>query len=138
MGLAFLKPPNDDKGNEVLNVPTKPNLLPGAIIYCEAFEIRAVIDRESAGIDAGLLLDGLNSGIPIVADLKEALALPGPRVSTMIYGMAPADGLFSGDDRNTLLSAIESGLNLVSGMREFLGDDDQFAAPAKKTPCADP
>lgn len=150
-GLAFLKPSILVKGTDILTVPKKPKFLPGAIIYCEghfagldgktahglvrfceAFEIRAVIDRELAGIDAGLLLDGLCNGIPIVADLQEALALPGPRVSTMIYGMAPADGLFSSNDRNALLAAIEAGLNLVSGMREFLADDHQFAAAATR------
>lgn len=154
MGLAFLKPFINfihDKAPEVLTIPPKRDCLPGAVIYCEghfagldgktahglvrfceAFKIRAVIDRESSGVDAGLLLDGLNSGIPIVADLQEALALPGPRVSTMIYGMAPADGLFSSNDRAALLSAMAAGLNLVSGMREFLSDDHQFAAVARQ------
>jgi uncharacterized NAD-dependent epimerase/dehydratase family protein len=148
-GLVFVNYPLKAKGLEALNAPPMPVVRPGAFIYCEghfagldgktahglvrfceAFEIRAVIDRQSAGIDAGLMLDGVCNGITIVADLQEALAMPGPRANTMIYGMAPANGLFSSDDRKALLSAMEAGLNLVSGMREFLGDDHQFAAAA--------
>jgi hypothetical protein len=31
--------------------------------------------RHCAGLDAGMVLDGVANGIPIVADLEEALAL---------------------------------------------------------------
>jgi uncharacterized NAD-dependent epimerase/dehydratase family protein len=102
----------------------------GLVRFCEAFEIRAIIDSQSAGNDAGLLLDGISNGIPIVADLDRALALPGPRASTFIYGMAPANGLYGKDDRRALLLAMAAGLNLVSGMREFLNDDSEFALAA--------
>jgi len=102
----------------------------GLVRFCEAFKIRAIIDSQSAGNDAGLLLDGVSNGIPIVTDLGKALALPGPRATTFIYGMAPADGLYGKDDRRALLMAMASGLNLVSGMREFLNDDTEFALAA--------
>ena len=104
----------------------------GLVRFCEAFKIRAIIDSQSAGIDAGLLLDGISNGIPIVADLGKALALPGPRATTFIYGMAPAEGLYGKDDRRVLMQAIEAGLNLVSGMREFLNDDSEFALAAAR------
>lgn len=102
----------------------------GLVRFCEAFKIRAIIDSQSAGIDAGLLLDGISKGIPIVADLGKALALPGPRPTTFIYGMAPADGLYGKDDRRVLMQAMAAGLNLVSGMREYLNDDQEFALAA--------
>jgi len=102
----------------------------GLVRFCEAFKIRAIIDSQSAGIDAGLLLDGISKGIPIVADLGKALALPGPRPTTFIYGMAPADGLYGKDDRRVLMQAMAAGLNLVSGMREYLNDDPEFALAA--------
>ena len=102
----------------------------GLVRFCEAFKIRAIIDSQSAGIDAGLLLDGISKGIPIVADLGKALALPGPRPTTFIYGMAPADGLYGKDDRRVLMEAMAAGLNLVSGMREYLNDDQEFALAA--------
>ena len=104
----------------------------GLVRHCDAFEIRAVVDSHSAGLDAGMVLDGVANGIAIVTDLAAALALAGVRADTFIYGMAPANGLFRPEDRQALLEAMASGLNLVSGMREFLGDDAEFAAVAQR------
>lgn len=103
----------------------------GLVRHCEAFEIRAVIDSHCAGADAGMVLDGVPNGLPIVADLAEALDLSGQRLDSFIYGMAPANGLYSAGDRLVLRRAMEAGLNLVSGMREFLNDDAEFAASAQ-------
>ncbi|WP_341899500.1 DUF1611 domain-containing protein [Synechococcus sp. UW140] len=102
----------------------------GLVRFCEAFKIKAVIDSQLAGNDAGLLLDGISNGIPIVADLATALALEGPPATTFIYGMAPATGLYGDADRRALLAAMAAGLDLVSGMREFLNEDPEFAAAA--------
>ncbi len=104
----------------------------GLVRFCEAFKIRAIVDSQSAGIDAGLLLDGISKAIPIVADLGKALALPGSPPTTFIYGMAPADGLYGKDDRRVLMQAMAAGLNLVSGMREYLNDDPEFALAAMR------
>lgn len=131
--------------------PFSPQERPSAIIYCEqqfagldgktahglirhseTFAIKAVIDSQCAGQDAGLLLDGIAQGIPIVADLEAALRLPGPKPHTLIYGMAPADGLYSAADRRVLLAALARGLHLVSGMREYLNDEPAFALAARQ------
>jgi len=102
----------------------------GLVRYSTLYRIVAVIDSQAAGRDAGELLDGLPNGIPIVADLKAAFRLGGPTPEAFIYGMAPADGLYSSSDRQVLLAAMAAGLSLVSGMREFLADDPVFAASA--------
>ncbi len=104
----------------------------GLVRHCEAFQITAVIDSHCAGRDAGLVLDGTANGIPIVANLKAALAVGGATLTTLIYGVAPADGLFSPADRSLLLAAIGAGLNLVNGLREFLLDDPAFVAAAQR------
>jgi len=104
----------------------------GLVRHCDGYNIRAVIDSHCAGLDAGFVLDGIANGIPIVADLAEALALLDGSKGTLIYGMAPASGLFSDEDRHTLLTAMAAGLNLVSGMREFLGDEAAFQATAQQ------
>jgi uncharacterized NAD-dependent epimerase/dehydratase family protein len=104
----------------------------GLVRHCDAFSIRAVIDSHCAGNDAGEMLDGVANGIPVVADLEAARALMGEGCGTLIYGMAPASGLFSLGDRRILLAALAAGLNLVSGMREFLNDDAAFQAVAQR------
>lgn len=104
----------------------------GLIRHCEAYAISAVIDSECAGMDAGVVLDGVFRGIPIVCSLEAAKDLPGAVPDTFIYGMAPADGLFRVEDRQMLRNAMAAGLNLVSGMREFLTDDPEFLAVAAR------
>jgi uncharacterized NAD-dependent epimerase/dehydratase family protein len=104
----------------------------GLVRHCEAYTISAVIDSECAGMDAGMVLDGVFRGIPIVCSLEEAKDLPGAVPDTFIYGMAPADGLFRVEDRQVLRHAMAAGLNLVSGMREFLTDDPEFLAVAAR------
>ncbi|WP_254933195.1 hypothetical protein [Cyanobium sp. WAJ14-Wanaka] len=76
----------------------------GLVRHCEAFEIRAVIDSHCAGLDAGMVLDGVANGVAIVADLAEALAMPGSSLNTFIYGMAPANGLYAAEDRSSIRS----------------------------------
>ncbi|MBE9173566.1 DUF1611 domain-containing protein [Cyanobium sp. LEGE 06143] len=104
----------------------------GLMRHSERFRIVAVIDSLLAGRDAGEQLDGVANGVPVLADLAAALALGGAPPQTLIYGMAPANGLFSPTDRVVLLDAMRAGLSLVSGMREFLGDDAEFAATAAR------
>jgi len=47
----------------------------GLVRHCDAYAIRAVIDSQCAGLDTGLLLDGVANGIPVVANLAAARAL---------------------------------------------------------------
>lgn len=103
----------------------------GLVRHCERYEIKAVIDHRCAGLDAGLVLDGVPNGIPIVSSLADALALPGPPLEMFIYGIAPAAGLLSRTDRAVMLAALKSGLNLVHGLRIYLNDDDVFAHAAR-------
>jgi uncharacterized NAD-dependent epimerase/dehydratase family protein len=104
----------------------------GLMRHSERYRIVAVIDSLLAGRDAGEKLDGVANGVPVLADLAAACALGGAPPQTLIYGMAPANGLFSPTDRVVLLDAMRAGLSLVSGMREFLGDDAEFAATAAR------
>ncbi|MBE9154512.1 MULTISPECIES: DUF1611 domain-containing protein [unclassified Cyanobium] len=104
----------------------------GLMRHSERYRIVAVIDSLLAGRDAGEQLDGVANGVPVVADLAAAFALGGAAPQSLIYGMAPANGLFSPTDRVVLLDAMRAGLSLVSGMREFLGDDAEFAATAAR------
>lgn len=104
----------------------------GLVRHSSLYRIVAVIDSQLAGRDAGEQLDGRANGLPIVADLAAALRLEGSPPLVLIYGMAPAGGLYSLMDRQVLLAAMAAGLSLVSGMREFLADDPAFAACAAR------
>lgn len=125
------------------------SLAPEAIVYCEenfaridgktanglvrhsqVYRIRAVIDSVHAGRDSGEVLDCAANGIPVVANLEAAIAHETTVPDTLIYGMAPANGRLSPADRRVVLDAIGRGMNIVSGLHEYLGDDPEIAAAA--------
>jgi len=100
----------------------------GLVRHSEKYEILSIIDSEKAGLDAGAVLEDKPNDIPICHDLAEALAIAGGVPDHFIYGIAPASGLLSVRERRLVLEAIELGMNVVSGLHEFLGDDPEFAA----------
>ena len=67
--------------------------------------------------------------IPIVATLDEALALPSPP-DALLIGIAPTGGRLPAAWRTIILAAIAAGLDVLSGLHTFLGDDPEFAAAA--------
>lgn len=91
--------------------------------------IVAVIDSTIAGRNVSEWVPGRD--IPIVPDLAAALALPEPPTALLI-GIAPTGGRLPHEWRVTLLHAIRAGLDVLSGLHTFLGDDPQLAAAARE------
>ena len=100
----------------------------GLVRHSEKYEILSVIDSEQAGLDTGMVLDGVPNGIPVCRDLSDALAHAGGVPDYFIFGMAPATGMLSSHERGLVLEAIDLGMNIVNGLHEFLNDDAAFAA----------
>ncbi len=100
----------------------------GLVRHSEKYEILAVIDSEQAGLDAGVVLGEDPNGIPICRDLAQALAHTGGVPDYFVFGLAPSSGLLSTHERVLVLEAMGLGMNVVSGLHEFLNDDPEFAA----------
>lgn len=100
----------------------------GLVRHSEKYEILSVIDSQKADRDAGEVLDGLPNGIPICHDLANAIAITGTQPDYFIFGLAPASGMLSHHERGIVLQAIDLGMNIVSGLHEFLNDDPEIAA----------
>ncbi|KAA1425020.1 DUF1611 domain-containing protein [Mumia zhuanghuii] len=100
----------------------------GLVRHSERYEILSVIDSLQAGVDAGSFLDGTPKGIPVLADLAEAIAHAGHVPDYLICGVAPADGLLSAEQRVVLLDGIARGMHIINGLHEFLNDDAEFVA----------
>jgi len=98
----------------------------GVLRYAEA-ETVAIIDSTMAGSTAGDHVPGLDSAVPVVATMGEALAL-GP--DTMLIGIAPPGGKLPPAFRTAVLEAIAAGLDVESGLHDFLSDDPELAAAA--------
>ena len=102
----------------------------GLVRHSEKYEILAVIDSEQAGHDAGAVLAGEPNAIPICRDLADALAQAHCAPDYFIFGIAPASGRLSTAERVLVREAMSLGMNIVSGLHEFLNDDPEFAAAA--------
>ncbi len=103
----------------------------GLVRRSRRFTIRGVIDSRFAGRDAGEVLDGVKNGIPIYASVDEALKAD-PSIRSMIFGLATDGGMLPKELRPHLRRAINRGLNIVSGLHEFISDDPEFAPLARK------
>ena len=81
----------------------------------------AILDSERAG--------QLHEGIPIVARVADSLCF-GPTAA--LVGVAPTGGVLPPAWRELLRSSISQGLDVISGMHVFLGDDPELAAAARR------
>jgi uncharacterized NAD-dependent epimerase/dehydratase family protein len=90
----------------------------------------AVIDSTTAGQDVSQALNAdLGKGIPVVRDIHEALNY---RPDTLLIGIAPMGGALPEAWRWQLLTAINAGLDLISGLHFFLSDDPELRQAAAK------
>ncbi|MCH2163417.1 MAG: DUF1611 domain-containing protein [Marinovum sp.] len=102
----------------------------GLVRHSQAYRVLAVIDSELEGRDSGEVLDNVPNGIPVVEDLEATISLEVNIPDTLIYGMAPSTGKMSPTDRGVVLDAIALGMNIVSGLHEYLGDDAEIKSAA--------
>lgn len=102
----------------------------GLVRHSQAYRVLSVIDSRLEGRDSGQVLDNVSNGVPIVVDLEAAVTREVHIPDTLIYGMAPSTGKLSPIDREIVLDAIALGMNIVSGLHEYLGDDPEISNAA--------
>lgn len=105
----------------------------GLVRRTHRYRILAVIDAKLAGKDASQCLGDQPSGIRIVGNLDGALALGrsrGIQPTHFAIGLAPDGGRLPKAARADVLEAIDEGLNIDSGLHDFLSDDPEIAAAA--------
>lgn len=88
--------------------------------------VLAVIDAQRAG--------AVHKGIPVVAGVAEAMALPAAqqagRPDTILVGVAPTGGKLPPAWKAILADGIRAGLNVESGLHDFVSDDPALVALA--------
>jgi len=104
----------------------------GLVRHSQAYRILSVIDSDHGGDNSGLVLDGAMNHIPILENLEAAIVHETAVPDTFIYGMAPSTGRLSPTDRGVVLDAITRGMNIVSGLHEYLSDDVEISNAASE------
>jgi uncharacterized NAD-dependent epimerase/dehydratase family protein len=98
----------------------------GVIRYASD-RVVAVVDPEHAGKCVRDVAAHLDSDAPIVSTVAEALQFD---PTALLIGTAPKGGALPPDWRAEVLTAIDAGLEIVSGLHDMLGRDDEFRAAA--------
>jgi uncharacterized NAD-dependent epimerase/dehydratase family protein len=96
----------------------------------ELYSIVGVIDSLLAGKDAGEALGEEKSGIPIFADLDDALSELSEVPSYYIYGKAPLDTYISNKERSLIIEAMENGMDIINGLHQFFSQDQELSLKA--------
>jgi uncharacterized NAD-dependent epimerase/dehydratase family protein len=107
----------------------------GLVRFTRRYNILAVVDSRYAGRDAGEVLDGRRAGIPVVSSVDEALRSSrtrGTDATHLVVGLAPDGGRLSREARRDVHAAISAGLNVDSGLHDYLGDDEELASLAAR------
>jgi uncharacterized NAD-dependent epimerase/dehydratase family protein len=102
----------------------------GLVRHSEIYTIVGVIDSSLSGKDAGEELDGAKNGIPIFANLDEALSKLSETPNCYIYGKAPLDACLSPEERFLILEAMEKGMDIINGLHQFFSEDREFVHKA--------
>lgn len=97
------------------------------------FRLLGVVDRESAGRDAGEVVDGRRRGLPCFASLEAALAALPQRPDIVVVGVAVHGGKMPDELREQILAAVRLGIGAVNGLHQLLGDDPEIAAAAAES-----
>lgn len=121
----------------------------GAIVYCEGafntpngktahglarftrrYRVLGIVDSAYAGRDSGLVLDGKPNGIPVFTDLEAALKEVGGEATHFVVGLAPDGGRLPAAGRRAVAEAIDNGLDIDSGLHDFISNDASLTAAA--------
>ena len=93
-------------------------------------DIVAVLDSTMVGRNVSESQPGHD--IPFVGRLSDALDRP-VRPDGLLLGIAPTGGKLPPAWRSIILEAIDAGLDIHSGLHQFLAEDPEFAGAAART-----
>jgi len=98
----------------------------GLVRGSDRFSVRVVVDHTLTRCDAGQVVSGTPTGIPVVATVADALR-HAPEATVAVVGHAPHGGRLSTELRALLMQCAAAGLDLVSGLHDHLADDAELA-----------
>ncbi len=100
-----------------------------ALIRYGEGQVVAVIDRSKRPVDASEYIGSVGKGIPLVDNIGDAIKMD---LDAVVFGWAPEGGTLPDHDRKDLMVTLESGVDVVSGLHDLLGDDPDMRATAER------
>jgi len=104
----------------------------GLVRHSLRFEIVGILDSTLAGKDAGEILDGKRAGIPIFSSVTDAFGKLKKKPDYLIIGVATVGGMLPKAFRPAIREALKNGVNIISGLHEWLALDPEFSELARK------
>ena len=96
-----------------------------SVIRYRGEDVVAMLDSTEAGRHSGDLL-GVGQ-VPVIAKLSDA-----PDADTLLLGIAPPGGKIPPNWRAIVLEALARKMTIISGLHDFLNDDEEFASAARQ------
>ena len=103
----------------------------GLLRGSKRFDLKAIIDIDLRGVDAGVELDGLKRNIPIYHDVASFFDAGG-EADYCIIGVATEGGILPDSMRADINDALNHGLSVINGLHHFLTEDKELVALAQK------
>lgn len=91
--------------------------------------IGTVVDSTSAGRNSSDILGSGYGEVPIVRSVEDGMEC---NPTHLVIGIAPTGGQLPESWREFILRGIKNGLHVVSGLHEYLSDDDEFSTLAEE------
>lgn len=107
----------------------------GLIRFTNRYDVLSVIDSNYAGKDTGEILDGKKNNILVTENLQEALfnaKKSGIEITHFVIGLAPDGGRLPDNAKLAVKEALKRGLNVDSGLHDFLSEDIELLELAKE------
>jgi len=101
----------------------------GLVRRAQRYRVLSVVDSLHAGADAGMILDRKPTGIRLFANVQQAVEAArtnGHPATHLVIGLAPDGGRLGSEARDDIKKAIQLGLNVDSGLHDFLSEDDEI------------
>jgi len=105
----------------------------GLVRFSKRFDVTCIVDTTLSEGDAGEILDGIKRNIPLYNDLDSAYSKS--NANTFIIGAVSEGGVLPKDYDNAVIWALEKGLDVVSGLHQFLSEDPVFEKLAQQNDC---
>jgi uncharacterized NAD-dependent epimerase/dehydratase family protein len=107
----------------------------GLVRFTRRYRVLSVVDLRYRDQDAGAALDGKPKGIPIFATVDRAFKagrVSRNRPTHLVIGLAPDGGRLSEPARQDVKEAVKLGLNVDSGLHDFLSEDQEIVGLAHR------